>query len=418
MKKTDVCIIGGGPAGMMAAITVMDNLNGRNCQVTIVEHKDKLGKKLLATGNGRCNFANDVIDDMSFRGENTPFAYNVINRYDLNQILDFMRRIGVLHTSLNGYYYPRSLQAATVCDALKLKLDSLKADVCCNVNVTGLEKNDRGFIIKTDAEDISAKYVVISMGGKSYKSLGSDGSGYKLAKKIGHRITKLYPALTGLVANGLDFKVCSGVRVRGKISLLVKDRRICCSEGEIQFADYGISGIPVFQISRYASEYIGRGDRVQTVIDFVPEYDILDIKETIRDILDNNKKQTILSALNAFIPVKLAKAILKRLRVDASAGAKRIDNGILISIAGELKGLKIGIERDCGFDKAQVTAGGVDTLEVSEKTLESKLADGLYFAGEILDVDGNCGGYNLHFAFASGNIVGEAIANKLKGQKE
>ena len=119
MKKTDVCIIGGGPAGMMAAITVMDNLNGRNCQVTIVEHKDKLGKKLLATGNGRCNFANDVIDDMSFRGENTPFAYNVINRYDLNQILDFMRRIGVLHTSLNGYYYPRSLQAATVGDDRK-----------------------------------------------------------------------------------------------------------------------------------------------------------------------------------------------------------------------------------------------------------------------------------------------------------
>lgn len=415
MKQTDVCIIGGGPAGMMAAITTAEKLKGIKCEITIVEHKDKLGKKLLATGNGRCNFANELIDDMSFRGENASFAYNVVDRFDLDRLLDFMKRIGVLHTSLNGYCYPRSLQAATVCDALKLKLNSLRVNICCNVNVSGIENRDNGYVLRTDVEDIRAKYVVIAMGGKSYKSLGSDGSGYKLAKKMGHRVTRLYPALCGLVANGLDFKVCSGVRAKGNISLFVKDRRICGSEGEIQFADYGISGIPVFQISRYASDSIAKENRVQAVIDLVPEFDILDIKEIISNIIKSNKKQTILSAINAFIPIKLAKAILKRMKIDASVGAEQIDNGMLITIAGELKGLKIGIEGDCGFEKAQVTAGGVDTSSVFLKTLESKINSGLYFAGEVLDVDGNCGGYNLHFAFASGYIVGKSIANNLKG---
>lgn len=416
MKKTDVCIVGGGPAGMMTAIVIAEKLKDMNYEITIIEHKDKPGKKLLATGNGRCNFANDIIDDMSFRGENASFAYNIIKQFDLEKMLGFMRQIGVLHTSLNGYYYPRSLQAGTVCEALKIKLSSLKVNICCNVNVTGIVKDGKGYVVKTDSEDIAAGYVVVATGGKSYKNLGSDGSGYRFAKKLGHRVTKLYPALVGLAANGLDFKMCSGVRAKGKISLLVKDNVICSSEGEIQFADYGISGIPVFQISRYASDNIGKGNKVQAVIDFVPEYDILDIKEIIREILGSNKKQTILGALNAFIPLKLAKAILKRQRVDVNAGVRQIDNGVLISVASELKGLKIGIENDCGFEKAQVTAGGVDTSEISEKTLESKINKGLYFAGEVLDVDGNCGGYNLHFAFACGYVIGKAIVKEEKGQ--
>lgn len=415
MKKTDVLIVGGGPAGLMAAIAIAEN-TGRYIDITVAEHKDKVGKKLLATGNGRCNFANEVLDDMSYRGNNPSFAYNIIERYDKDKLIGFMRQAGVLHTSLNGYYYPRSLQAATVLDAVNKKLDFLGINVKCGTNVTGIEKKKDSFIVRTDKGDICAGYVVIAAGGKSYKSLGSDGSGFKLAKSLGHTVTELFPSLIGLKAAGLDFKMCSGVRARGKLALVVKDRVVCHAEGELQFADYGISGIPVFQISRYASENLARGSKVTAVIDLAAEYDVIDIKEIITDILKSNSKQTIFGAVSAFVPQKLAKAILKRQRIDADANLKQIDNGIIIALAAELKQLKVGIEGDCGYDKSQVTAGGVSTDEIKNDTMESKIVKNLYFAGEVVDIDGNCGGYNLHFAFASGAVAGKAIAEKIEGK--
>lgn len=412
MKKTDVLIVGGGPAGLTAAIVAAEH-TGADTDITVVEHKDKVGKKLLATGNGRCNFTNDIVDDMSYRGNNPSFAYGIIDRFDKNALLEFMRRMGVLHTSVNGYYYPRSFQAAAVLDALNKRLELHGVNVKCSVNVTGVEKKKDGYVIKTDKYDMCAKYVIIAAGGKSYKNLGSDGSGFKLAKSLGHTVTELYPSLIGLKADGLDFKMCSGVRTKGKIELIVKDSPICRAEGELQFADYGISGIPVFQISRFASQNIAKGIKVTAVIDLVSEYDLIDIKEIIADILKSNRKQTILGAVNAFVPRKLAGAILKRQRVNENDGFKQIDNGIILALASELKQLKIGIVGDCGFDKAQVTAGGVCTDEMENDTMESKLLKNLYFAGEVIDIDGNCGGYNLHFAFASGAAAGKAIAERI-----
>lgn len=414
MKKTDVIIVGGGPAGLTAAASIAENTK-KNIDITVLEHKDKAGKKLLATGNGRCNFTNDILDDMSYRGNKPSFAYKIIDRFDKETLIDFMRKTGVLHTSINGYYYPRSLQAASVLDAINKKLDFLGVNTKCSINVTGIEKKKDMYVVSTDKSEFCAGCVVIATGGKSYKSLGSDGSGFKLAKALGHTITELYPSLTGLKAEGLDFKMCSGVRARGRIEIIVKNDTVCCAEGELQFADYGISGIPVFQISRYASQNIARGNKVAALIDLAAEYDVIDIKEIITDILKSNSRQTILGALNAFIPQKLARAVLKRQRVDEESGFKQIDNGIIISLASELKQLKISITGDCGFDKAQVTAGGVSTEEIKNSTMESKLMKGLYFAGEVVDVDGNCGGYNLHFAFASGAVAGKAIAERIEG---
>lgn len=414
MKKTDVLIVGGGPAGLTAAAVIAENTE-KNIDITVLERKDKVGKKLLATGNGRCNFTNDILDDMSYRGNNPSFAYKIIDRFNKGTLIVYMRRMGVLHTSINGYYYPRSLQASSVLDAMNKKLDYLGVSIKCGVNVTRIEKKKDMYIVGTDKTDICARYVVIASGGKSYKSLGSDGSGFKLAKALGHTVTQLHPSLIGLRAEGLDFKMCGGVRAKGKIDLIVKDGTVCHAEGELQFADYGVSGIPVFQISRYASQNIAKGNKVTAIIDLAAEYDVIDIKEIIADILKSNSRQTILGALNAFIPQKLARAILKRQKVDENSGFKQIDNGIIIALASELKQLKINITGDCGFDKAQVTAGGVSTEEIKNSTMESKLMKGLYFAGEVVDVDGNCGGYNLHFAFASGAAAGKAIAERIEG---
>jgi len=416
MKKADVIIIGAGAAGLMTAVNIGKNLK-KKADIIVLEHKEKPGKKLLATGNGRCNFANDVIDDESFRGTNSSFAYKLINEFTKENLLDLFYEIGVMNTSINGYYYPRSLQATTVVDALINYIDLYNIKIKCDENVLELKHSKGNYHIVTQNEEYLSKYVVLATGGKSYKTLGSDGSGYKLAKSFGHTVTALYPSLIGLKASGLDFKMASGVRAKGVVSLYMKDKVICEQEGEIQFADYGISGIPVFQISRYASEIIASGKKAVVSVDLVKEYDILDIKNILSEILKANKKQNILNALNAFIPLKLAKAILKRQKINIEDTHKQIDNCKLLSIASEMKQLKLSIEGDLGFDKAQVTAGGINTDEIDNKTLESKKSKNLFIVGELLDIDGNCGGYNLHFAFACGKNAGETISERINNNE-
>jgi len=413
MKNTDVLVIGGGAAGLMTAVTIGKNIKNNNTEITILEHKDKPGKKLLATGNGRCNFTNDLFDEESYRGSDSSFGYEVIKKFDKDDLLAYLQNIGILNCSINGYYYPRSLQATSVLDAFIAYINLYYIKMKCNSHVKSVKKIQTGYLVETDDEIYTCKYLVLATGGKSYNSLGSDGSGYKLAKMLGHTVTPLYPSLTGLNAVGLDFKIASGVRAKGKVSLIVKDRIISEQVGEIQFADYGVSGIPVFQISRYASEQLSKNNKVMISIDLAREYDILDIKNILTDILESNKKQNILNAMNSFVPLKLAKVILKRQNITPDMGLKNLDNAKILALASELKQLKLSVTGDTGFEKAQVTAGGIKTNEINNDTMESKLSNNLFIVGELMDIDGNCGGYNLHFAFASGKIAGDTILERI-----
>lgn len=406
MEHSDVIIIGAGPAGLMCGLNIKKYNN--KCKVIILEHKDKPGKKILATGNGKCNFTNDVFDEKSYRGENPDFAYRIISKIDKEKIIGFMENEGVIPVNVNGYYYPRSNQAQTILNIFET------CHVRCNEDVTGIQKLKKGYKVVTEKNEYSCSYLVLATGGKASMIHGSDGSGYKLCKSLGHRVTDLYPSLTGLKCSGLDFNVCRGVRTKAGILLKADKKDIISEYGEIQFTEYGVSGIPVFQISRYASACIKENKEVNIIVELVPEYEYEFIRNSIIRIMQASKDNSILKAVNAFIPLKLAMAIIDSENARYKATYKDINNKELSRIAGKLKSLKIKVKGDMGFERAQVTAGGVDTREVNNQTMESYISPGLYIVGELLDVDGNCGGYNLHFAFATGMLAADDILRKVK----
>lgn len=413
MIEAEIIIAGGGASGLTAALYAARYSANKNVRIYIIEHMDMVGKKLLATGNGRCNFANDVIDNESFRGSDPKFAYSVIRHFDRNKLLSEMNDIGVTNTSINGYYYPRSLQASQVLDALITALSEYNVKFVYRTNVHNIKHSGDKYILETDADSYIAKYIVVSTGGKAYKSLGSDGSGYNIVRGLGHTVTTLVPSLIGLKASGLDFKICHGVRAKGFITIFSARKQLATSFGEIQFTDYGVSGIPVFQISRYAGESLNNGNKVEAVIDLINEYSYQDLYDMFTKIINKNINKTIIETVNAFIPLKLGKAILRKLGIKENIAAIKLDASTIKTLCGCMKNLDLIILGDCGFDKAQVTAGGTLTDEIDEDTMESKVASNIYITGELLDVDGNCGGYNLHFAFATGAIAGINIGKKV-----
>lgn len=407
-------ICGAGAAGLMAAL-VLKRKTHNNVSILILEHKDKPGKKLLATGNGRCNFANDCIDEKSFRGEHPEFGYNVVEKFDKKAMFDLFYDEGVLTTSINGYYYPRSLQAQTVLNMFLKNDKNIDKCIHCNENVTDISKKGSSFRIKTDKGEYEAAYVVMACGGKAFSVHGSDGSGYDLCKKLGHHITRLRPSLIGLKCNGLDFKTCQGVRAKGRLTLKSNNKKVISEYGEIQFAEYGLSGIPVFQISRYASFCLADKHKTEIVIDLASEYEYEQVEYIMWNLV-HKKKKNLPEVLNAFVPVKLAMTILKKENINPDTA--KADRNIIQTLAGNLKALNVNVIADMGFEKAQVTAGGVDTNDVKNDTLESKINSNFYITGELLDVDGNCGGYNLHFAFASAFLAASDICRKVKSKND
>ena len=411
MNTYDVIIIGGGAAGLMCAHFL--SKEEQPPETLIIEHKDSPGKKLLATGNGRCNYANDVLDDESYRGSNSLFAYNVINSFDKDMLLDELKSMGIMSTDINGYYYPRSLQAGTVRSVLCSGILQSGIKIECDTNVIDISNADHLYLVHTDKDDYQARCVVLATGGMSYSALGSDGSGYDIAKKLGHTITPLFPALTGLKTSGIDNKLSHGVRAKGVVRLFHNDDKAVESFGEIQFTNYGVSGIPIFQISRYAAELLNQSEEnIYLVIDLVPEYDIESLRDNLSSLIEKNRYKSILEASNAYIPDKLAENLLKKCGIPIGAKHKKVTDDMIIHMTNEMKALKLKVDDVCGFDMAQVTAGGVSTDEINNDTMESLISDNLYFVGEIMDIDGNCGGYNLHFAFASAYMCAKSILSK------
>lgn len=415
MKRFDIVIAGGGASGLMAAVFA-SMYAPAGTGITVLEHKDSVGKKLLASGNGRCNFTNDIIDDMSYRGKDASFAYSIINQYNKEWLLETLRDLGLLHTQINGYYYPRSLQARSVADCMISRLKAQNVSMECNTNIVAVKKTSEGYRLICENNEYECTKLILALGGCAYSKLGSDGSGYRLLKKLGHTVTDLFPSLTGLKASGIDFKYCQGVRAKGSLIVYIDNKAEIDIQGEIQFAGYGISGIPVFQICRYVSEAIHSNRKVSIAIDLVPEYSSGELMQIIKQIADANPHKSVIELLNALIPLKLAGAVLKRLKIKADKEVCSCSAKELIKLADIVKNLTIDITGDCGFENAQVTAGGLLTKEVNKDTMESKLCSGLYVTGELLDIDGNCGGYNLHFAFATGAIAGmNAALNLQKG---
>lgn len=397
-----VYVVGAGAAGMMAAITAAR----QGKKVTIIEHRDKAGKKILATGNGKCNFTNMYMDKECFRGSNSDYIMDIYNQFDNNAVIDFFKHLGIYPKIKNGYVYPNSGQAISINEALQNELRYLNVDVLTNTDIKEIRDNKDGYLIITDKGEYKTESVIIAAGSTASPKSGSDGSGYRLAKKLGHTIIPVLPALVQLRSSSPFFKEVAGVRTDGSVRIMRGRECVAKDSGELMLTDYGISGIPVFQVSRFASVLLNENEKVTARLDFLPEMDFAECKEYIRDRIYSYPDKSIKDNFTGILNSKLLNALLKELKIDIDMITSNLSEKQIIDIANDFKNFSVDITGTNSFDNAQVCCGGVSLDELTKHTLESKLHKGLFFAGEILDVDGICGGYNLQWAWSSGYVSG------------
>jgi len=413
--KHEVIIIGGGACGIMASIMAKDF----GLDVALIEGGDRIGKKILTTGNGRCNITNNNIDPIRYHSSNPSFIKYIIDKFTLEDTINFFKSLGLYLIALEeNKLYPLSLQASSVLDIFRFNLEDRNTPIYLNSKVKNIIKIKDKDLFQINTEDGSMYYckkVLLCTGGKSYSKTGSDGSGYKIAEALGHSIIPTSPGLVQLKLKYDKLKALSGVKFNGNANILVDGKLRRSEFGEILFTDYGISGPPILQLSRLASRALLENKPVLLDIDIMPNYDktgLIDFMEghfalfSYRSISDN---------LVGIINKKLIPIILKESGIiDIHTPTYAIEYENRYKLYTLLKQWTFSVCGTNSFDNAQVTLGGVNTLEVHHCTLESKLVSGLYLGGEILDVDGDCGGFNLQWAWSSAAISIKSIYEGLR----
>lgn len=403
----DSVIIGGGASGMMAAITAAKV----GSHVLVLEQKDKLCKKIYATGNGKCNFTNRDWQASYFRGSDPSLAEPVLRSFDLNKTLSFFKEIGIYPKERNGYFYPNSEQAASVAEALVREAERLSVTCLTERKVSNIKKTkDDLFLIEAGTECFFGKSVVLATGGKASPVHGSDGSGYPLAKAFGHTIITPLPAIVQLKAEGAFFKTLAGVRTEGVIRLHI-GKECYTEEGELLFAAYGISGIPVMQVSRYASVALSQKRKVEAELDLFPNASEEELTEELIRRFARMKENTAEEAMGGLCNHKLNFVLLKQCGISPTVPTRSVKNEDRVRLAAQIKHFTVPVTGTNGFEQAQACAGGVPLTELTEH-MESKLVPGLFFTGELTDIDGTCGGYNLQWAWSSGAAAGKEIGGR------
>ncbi|HQO94981.1 MAG TPA: NAD(P)/FAD-dependent oxidoreductase [Sedimentibacter sp.] len=398
-----IAVIGGGASGLTAAIAAARN----GAEVTICEKLNRVGKKILATGNGRCNYTNMNLSKECYHSNNLNFVDEVMKFFNLDKTLVFFEDLGILpYVDESGKVYPNSLQASSVLDVLRYELKRHKVKEVTDFNVTALRKSkDKFSIIGNDT--ITADRVILATGGKASPQLGSDGKGYELAKSLGHEIIEPFPALVQLKLSGKYFKRIAGIKFDGIVKAYAGDRLIREEEGEILFTDYGISGPPILQVSRKVIEELNKKNKPFLNIDMFPGYSKLKLYDILQDRFRRISYKTIEESMIGFINKKLIPVVFYEAGFeDLNKICGKLNKKEIYKIIEILKEWKFEVIGHNSWQQAQSTAGGIKLSEVNPKTLESLKVKGLYFAGEILDVDGDCGGFNLQWAWSSGYTAG------------
>lgn len=407
MMHHEVLIIGGGAAGMLSAIIAKEN--GKD--VAILESGARVGRKLLTTGNGRCNISNRKAKApyANFHSFNPNFYCEVLEQFDVDHTIELFYRLGLPIVELErGKLYPQSLQASSVLDIIRLNLEERNVPIYENCCVTSIKPMHPGFVLEVaHHEPFNCQKVIVATGGLAAPNTGSDGSIYASLKALGHKVTKQLPAIVQLKLDYPRLKAISGVRFDAMAKIVVDGKEIAQDEDEVLFTDYGISGPAILQISRHASLALSLNRQVKVVLDLFPCYTFADLK----DFMDNHfslfMHRSIHDGLIGVIHKKLIPIVLK------DAGIDNIHQTIdqftykdKLKLYQTLKKWTFSCIGTNGFQNAQTTIGGIDTRDVNPKTLESLIVKGLYFAGEVLDVDGDCGGFNLQWAWSSGYVCG------------
>lgn len=425
----EVIVAGCGPAGMMAAIIAAQ----AGAKVTVLEGMERPGKKLLLTGNGRCNLTNLAPGlPQAYRSVEEGggrAAAQVLEQFSVADTLEFFHALGLFTYDRASYVYPRTGQADSVLELLLARMRQLKIKLKYSEKIRSIRRlaDGNGWQVTTETWSYSCHRLILCCGSKAAPATGSEGSGYELARQAGHSLTPILPALTALKGkSGRFLSACAGVRTPARVSLYgaggeaghtggreKNDRSslgILLGEdtGELQISESGISGIVAFQVSRYASLELARGNRVTAVLDFLPERSEEELEAWLKDQKQrwSGADASVSAMLSGLLGAKLRGALLKEANIKPGIRAENLTEEQIHRLAGIIKGFSIPITGTRDFDQCQVCAGGVRLKEINPQTLESSISPGLYFAGEILDVDGPCGGYNLQWAWSSGYVAG------------
>ncbi len=392
-------IIGGGASGMAAALAAAEN---PNVQVLLLERQARLGKKLLATGNGRCNLTNLHANAGGYHGDDADFARYAISRFDPQETLTWFKKMGLFTVAEDsGRVYPYSDQANSVVDSLRFALEKPNITVKTGCEVTKIKHSGNGFILETAEETIFCDKLIVACGGLAGTKLGGSMAGYKLLGKLGHHCTRLRPTLVQLKSSWGGVVGLKGVRTNCRAEILHDGKAFAESCGELQFTEYGISGPVIFEISRDVCQ--GRGQWLCR-LDFLPN---VEEQELLAEL--QRRRETNLPAeelLTGILHNRLGRVLTKAAGIAPNREIKQLADRDLLAVCQSVKRFELELTEPLGMDSAQVTAGGIVTDEFDSHTMESRLVPNLYACGEILDIDGDCGGYNLQWAWSSGRLAG------------
>ncbi len=405
MKRFDFIAVGGCAAGLSAAINAKRLHPELN--IAVIEKNPRAGKKILATGNGKCNLTN--LNALNHGYKNKRFTEAAMNSYPPEKVISFFESLGLLtYADSEGRVYPRSNTASSVLDALRFEAEKLGVEIICETPVTDIKKLNGLFIINGVYE---APKILLATGGKASPSQGSDGSGYPIAKSLGHSVTPLFPALVPLTVKGDLVRTAKGMRARDVRLTLENGRVLKKSEGEILFTENGLSGIASMELAAKAEESL-KSDKRKTFthIDFAPDMSFEDVLTHLKNVRNIKGECDTDALLTGIMPKQIGVMICKAEKLyNSDKNISDFGDPELKRIALAVKNFVFEISGTKGYPNAQVTSGGVSVSEINPETMESRICDGLYFAGEIIDVDGGCGGFNLQWAWASGLLVGEKI---------
>lgn len=403
MKR--ILVIGGGASGMMAAIFASNS----HTEISIYEKNDKIGKKILATGNGKCNLTNADLQMDYYYAKDKEKLSNYFKIFSNNDTLQFFREAGLLLRERDGYYYPHCEQASVVLDVLINQLENKNVTIHTSVTDIKVKRLKEYFEVYSSLGKEQFDAVIIACGSRAGIK-NADFSAYQIAKDFQHHIEPLVPALVQIRCNEKFFKSVAGVRAKCEISMYKNDNFYTKEKGELQLTDYGVSGIPVFQISREVAYALKDYDKIRLSIDFVPEFTINEWLSFSKNRINQFSGQNIKTCLTGTIHKKLIELLIKEYHLDSMELITNKNKKQILQLLMNMKDFSVTPKEVNPFENAQVSAGGVSLLEVNHH-LESLKQKGLYFCGEILDVDGKCGGYNLQWAWTSGAIAGKDAGN-------
>ncbi len=407
-----LAVIGGGASGLVAAISAAREAErlGKKIKISVYESNPRIGKKILVTGNGRCNFTNESISGKNFHGEK-ELAEKIYLRFDNESVKSFFRSMGMpAKSDFAGRVYPMSSQATSVLDSLRFELKRLGIEEVCNTKIVSLQRSGKGFILN---KNIYADRCIIATGGKAAPVQGSDGSGFDLLGRFNINISPLDPALAPIVCENFT-KALKGIRAQGKISIKCAGKVLSEDTGEIQYTDYGLSGIPSMQVSRFASQALREKKAdVYAYVDSAPGFSSEELMQFIGSLSRNNPSLPAEMLLSGIMPKRLGVTLLSDCSISPLLEAGKIFPAVAEKIVSVVKNKKYKISSVKGFNDAQVTSGGIVGDEIDNDTLELRRVKGVYVCGEIINVDGDCGGYNLQWAWSSGFVAGISAVREI-----